>query len=143
MQASDEKNSIFLEDHYMPMNQDQLKRDETSMLISADKVEGTRVMNPAGEKLGSIEDVMIDKRSGKVAYAVMSFGGFLGIGDKYHPLPWSMLKYDTNLNGYVVNLDKRILENAPAYDTDETVDLADETYGRKLHDYYKVPPYWL
>jgi hypothetical protein len=54
-----------------------------------------------------------------------------------------MLKYDTNLNGYVVNLDKRILENAPAYDTDETVDLADETYGRKLHDYYKVPPYWL
>jgi hypothetical protein len=73
----------------------------------------------------------------------MSFGGFLGIGDKHHPLPWSMLKYDTGLEGYVVNLDKRILENAPAYDTDEPADLADETYGRKVHDYYKVPPYWL
>jgi len=121
----------------------EVERDENSMLISAEKVEGTSVMNPAGEKLGSIEDVMIDKRSGKVAYAVMSFGGFLGIGDKHHPLPWSMLKYDTNLNGYVVNLDKRMLENAPTYDVDEPVDLADEAYGRKLHDYYNVPPYWL
>jgi PRC-barrel domain len=127
----------------MAPTQDELETDETSMLISADKVEGTNVMNPAGEKLGSIEDVMIDKRSGKVAYAVMSFGGFLGIGNRHHPLPWSMLKYDTNLNGYVVNLDKRTLESAPTYGTDERVDLADEEYGRKLHDYYHVPPYWL
>jgi sporulation protein YlmC with PRC-barrel domain len=127
----------------MAPTQDELETNETSMLISADKVEGTNVMNPAGEKLGSIEDIMIDKRSGKVAYAVMSFGGFLGFGDRHHPLPWSMLKYDTNLNGYVVNLDKRILESAPAYGTDERVDLADEEYGRKLHDYYHVPPYWL
>jgi len=127
----------------MAPTQDELETDETSMLISADKVEGTNVMNPAGEKLGSIEDIMIDKRSGKVAYAVMSFGGFLGIGDRHHPLPWSMLKYDTNLNGYVVNLDKRTLESAPTYGIDERVDLADEEYGRKLHDYYHVPPYWL
>lgn len=127
----------------MAPTQDELETDETSMLISANKVDGTNVMNPAGEKLGSIEDVMIDKRSGKVAYAVMSFGGFLGIGDRHHPLPWSMLKYDTNLNGYVVNLDKRTLESAPTYGTDERVDLADEEYGRKLHDYYHVPPYWL
>jgi sporulation protein YlmC with PRC-barrel domain len=127
----------------MAMNKEPVERDENNMLISADKVEGTTVMNPAGEKLGSIEDVMIDKRSGKVAYAVMSFGGFLGIGDKHHPLPWSMLTYDTNLNGYVVNLDKRVLENAPTYEADEPVDLADEAYGRKLHDYYNVPPYWL
>lgn len=137
-----ERNS-FPKDFYMSMNKDQIERDENSTLISADKVEGTKVMNPTGEKLGSIEDIMIDKRSGKVAYAVMSFGGFLGIGDKHHPLPWSMLKYDTNLNGYVVNLDKRTLENAPTYGTDEHIDLADETYGRKVHDYYKVPPYWL
>jgi hypothetical protein len=127
----------------MPMNEDRLERDETGTLISADKVEGTSVMNTAGEKLGSIEDIMIDKRSGRVAYAVMSFGGFLGIGDKHHPLPWGILKYDTNLNGYVVNLDKRTLEKAPTYGSDETVDLADEAYGRKVHDYYKVPPYWL
>jgi sporulation protein YlmC with PRC-barrel domain len=127
----------------MAPTQGELETDETSMLISADKVEGTNVMNPAGEKLGSIENIMIDKRSGKVAYAVMSFGGFLGIGDRHHPLPWSMLKYDTNLNGYVVNLDKRTLESAPTYGIDERVDLADEEYGRKLHDYYRVPPYWL
>src|SRR6185503_288598 len=117
--------------------------EETGALISANKVEGTTVKNPAGEKLGSIEEIMIDKRSGKVAYAVMSFGGFLGIGDRHHPLPWGMLKYDTNLNGYVVNLDKKMLEKAPTYADDERVDLADEEYGRRLHDYYKVPPYWL
>lgn len=127
----------------MAMNEDQLERDETGTLISADKVEGTSVMNPAGKKLGTIEDVMIDKRSGKVAYAVMSFGGFLGIGDRHHPLPWGALKYDTNLNGYVVNLDKKTLEKAPTYGDDERIDLADEEYGRRLHDYYKVPPYWL
>ena len=62
--------------------------EETGALISVNKVEGTTVKNPAGEKLGSIEEIMIDKRSGKVAYAVMSFGGFLGIGDRHHPLPW-------------------------------------------------------
>ncbi len=71
-----------------------LETKETSRLIAADKVEGTAVYNPAGEKIGSIENIMIDKLSGKVAYAVMSFGGFLGIGDKHYPLPWSMLKYD-------------------------------------------------
>jgi hypothetical protein len=71
--------------------------EETSALISANKVEGTTVKNAAGEKLGSIEEIMIDKRSGKVAYAVMSFGGFLGIGDRHHPLPWGVLKYDTSV----------------------------------------------
>ncbi len=117
--------------------------EETSALISANKVEGTTVKNVAGEKLGSIEEIMIDKRSGKVAYAVMSFGGFLGIGDRHHPLPWSVLIYDTSLEGYVVNLDKRVLEQAPTYGSDERVDLADEVYGKKIHDYYHVPPYWI
>ena len=117
--------------------------EETRALISANKVEGTTVKNTAGEKLGSIEEIMIDKRSGKVAYAVMSFGGFLGIGDRHHPLPWGVLKYDTNLEGYVVNLDKRVLEKAPTYGSDERVDLADESYGKKIHYYYNVPPYWI
>ena len=120
----------------------QVESEETSALISANKVEGTDVVTPAGENLGSIEEIMIDTRSGKVAYAVMSFGGFLGIGDRHHPLPWGVLKYDTNHNGYVVNLDKRVLEQAPAYGSDERVDLADEAYGKKIHDYYNVPPYW-
>ena len=87
---------------------------ETSSLIAADKVQGTWVYNAAGENLGSIHDLMIDKKSGNVAYAIMSFGGFLGIGNDYHPLPWSVLRYDTALGGYVVNLDRAQLEGAPS-----------------------------
>ena len=75
--------------------------DETSTLISSDKVEGTAVYNREGDKLGSIHTLMIDKVSGKVAYAVMSFGGFLGMGDRYHPLPWNVLTYDTSQGGSV------------------------------------------
>jgi sporulation protein YlmC with PRC-barrel domain len=74
-------------------NSQSVATDETSTLISSDKVEGTAVYNREGEKVGSIHTLMIDKASGKVAYAVMSFGGFLGIGDRYHPLPWSVLDY--------------------------------------------------
>ena len=87
--------------------------DETSALISSDKVEGTAVYNREGEKLGSINSVMIDKVSGKVAYAVMSFGGFLGMGDRYHPLPWHVLTYDTAQGGYVIDLDPGMLEGGP------------------------------
>src|SRR5437763_16562835 len=70
-------------------------RDETASLISAGKVQGTNVYNTNGDSLGEVYDVMIDKLSGKVAYAIMSFGGFLGVGERYHPLPWNTLKYDT------------------------------------------------
>jgi sporulation protein YlmC with PRC-barrel domain len=73
-------------------------------LIGSDKVEGTAVYGPDGTKIGSIERVMIDKLNGKVSYAVLSFGGFLGIGDDYYPLPWRSLKYDTNLGGYVTGI---------------------------------------
>ena|SRR5690348_564846 len=71
-------------------------------LIAAEKVEGTNVYNPQGEKLGTVDDIMIDKISGRAIYAVMSFGGFLGMGEKQHPLPWSSLKYDERQGGYVV-----------------------------------------
>ena len=117
--------------------------DETDRLISADKVEGTVVYNQAGDRLGSIYTVMIDKFSGKVAYAVMSFGGFLGIGDRYHPLPWGVLTYDTRQGGYVVNLDKGTLEGAPSYAASETPSWSDRTWGQSVHDYYRVPPYWV
>jgi hypothetical protein len=80
------------------------KRDETANVISASKVTGTSVYNTHGDRLRDINDVMLDKRSGKIAYAVMSFGGFLGIGERYHPLPWATLKYDTRQGGYVVGL---------------------------------------
>ncbi len=116
--------------------------DPNGRLISADQVSGTAVYDPRGEKLGSVEDVMIDKASGRIAYAVLSFGGFLGIGDKHHPLPWGTLKYDQTLGGYVVDLDRRVLEGGPAYATAEPVAWNDRAWGARLHDYYKARPYW-
>jgi sporulation protein YlmC with PRC-barrel domain len=110
-------------------------KNTSGRLIAADKVEGTYIYNPAGESLGSVEDVMIDKVSGKIAYAVVGFGGFLGIGDRHYPLPWEKLKYDTNMGGYVVDLDKRTLEGAPSYATDEQAAWEDPAWGRRVYDY--------
>jgi sporulation protein YlmC with PRC-barrel domain len=107
-------------------------------VISSDRVEGTDVYNNAGDKLGSIDDLMIDKRSGQVRYAVLEFGGFLGMGTDRYPLPWDMLKYDTTRDGYVVPLDKKQLEGAPRYAQDNRPDYDDE-YGRRVNDYYGVP----
>jgi sporulation protein YlmC with PRC-barrel domain len=109
--------------------------------IKADRVEGTEVYNTQGEHLGEVEDVIIDKASGKVAYAVMSFGGFLGIGEKYHPIPWSMLSYDTGKHGYVVPLDRGKLTDAPAYARGD-MRYGDRNWNRAVYDYYQVPPYW-
>ncbi|MDR6536555.1 PRC-barrel domain-containing protein [Variovorax soli] len=107
-------------------------------VISSDRVEGTNVYNAAGEKLGSIDDLMIDKISGQVRYAVMEFGGFLGMGTDRYPIPWSMLKYDTSQDGYVVNLDKATLESAPRYATDNVPDYDDE-YSLTVNKYYGMP----
>ena len=107
-------------------------------VISSDRVEGTNVYNAAGEKLGSIDDQMIDKISGQVRYAVMEFGGFLGMGTDRYPIPWTMLKYDTSQDGYVVNLDKATLESAPRYDTDNVPDYDDE-YSLSVNKYYGMP----
>ena len=94
------------------------------------------------DNLGAIHDLMIDKPPGKVAYAIMSFGGFLGMGNQYHPVPWPVLKYDTSLGGYVVDLDKQQLEGAPAYDVDAKPARGDRAYESEIHDYYGVGPYW-
>ena len=124
-------------------SKDNLATRETSRLIACDKVEGTSVQNRQGESLGSIYNIMIDKYTGKVAYAVMSFGGFLGIGERYHPLPWSVLNYEPNAGAYVVDLDKRTLEGAPTFGRDERVDWEDRAWGQRVHDYYGVSPYWM
>jgi hypothetical protein len=115
--------------------------DETDRLISSDKVVGTAVYNPQGEHLGSVYNLMVDKISGQVAYAVMSFGGFLGIGESYHPLPWRLLKYDVRQGGYVVDLDRRRLEGAPSYTASSLPSWSDRTYGHRVDEYYGVPPY--
>ena len=107
----------------------------SSDVISSDKVEGTKVYNTAGDKLGSVDDLMIDKVSGQIRYAVLEFGGFLGMGTDRYPLPWNMLKYDTAKEGYVVPLDKALLEKAPRYAEDEVPDYTTE-YGKRVYNYY-------
>jgi sporulation protein YlmC with PRC-barrel domain len=93
--------------------------DETASIISASKVTGTKVYNTEGDHLGEIHDIMLDKRSGVIAYAIMSFGGFLGIGERYHQVPWSTLKYDTRQQGYVIGMTVDQLKGAPTYALDE------------------------
>jgi sporulation protein YlmC with PRC-barrel domain len=107
----------------------------TGEVISSDKVEGTAVYNNAGEKLGSIDDLMIDKYSGQVRYAVLEFGGFLGMGSDRYPIPWKMLKYSTDRSGYVVPLDKTKLERAPKY-SEGSAPVYDKDYGTRINSYY-------
>lgn len=111
-------------------------------LIAARQVQGTTVYNTSREKLGSVQDVMIDKSSGRIAYAVLSFGGFLGIGDRYYPLPWEKLTYDTQAGGYVVDIDRNVLEGAPSYTDEATAGWNDEAWGRGVYSYYGVHPFW-
>jgi hypothetical protein len=113
---------------------------ETHDLIGSDKVEGTNVYRSNGEKIGQIERVMLEKRSGKVAYAVMSFGGFLGMGHEHYPVPWARLTYNERLGGYEVNISDQELQGAPKYGTTEWT--WDREQGQRVYDYYKVPPYW-
>ncbi len=106
-------------------------------VIFSDKVEGTAVFNNAGEKLGSIDDLMIDKRFGQVRYAVLEFGGYLGIGADRYPLPWNMLKYDTAQEGYVVPVDKDRLERAPKFPQNDVPPFTSD-YGRRVNSYYGI-----
>ena len=110
--------------------------DTTGPMIAASKVNGTVVYSTAGEKLGSIYDVMLDKVSGHASYAIMSFGGFFGIGDSYHPLPWQTLQYDAAQGGYVINIDRSRLEGAPSYAASDTARWDDPMYGRDIDNYY-------
>ena len=105
--------------HYATPGNRSVATDETWDLIASDKVEGTAVYDRRGERLGSVYNFMVGKRSGQVAYAVMSFGGWLGMGESYHPLPWNTLTYDTDLGGYVVSLNKDRLRSAPSHKADE------------------------
>jgi hypothetical protein len=93
-----------------------LRANETASLIGSDKVAGTPVFGPDDQKIGRVERLMLDKRSGNVAYAVLSFGGFLGLGEDYYPTPWANLVYDPSVGGYRVNLTRDQLEQAPHYD---------------------------
>jgi hypothetical protein len=113
-----------------------MSESETGSLIGSDKVEGTTVYGSDDSKIGTIERVMIDKVSGQVSYAVLSFGGFLGIGDDHYPLPWQSLKYDTNLGGYRTNVTEQQLRGAPKYSNDNDWNWTDTTRTSAVNKYY-------
>jgi hypothetical protein len=114
-------------------------------LIPAQRVNGADVFNQAREKIGRIEDIAIDKRTGKVAYAILTFGGFLGMGDKHQPLPWSVLTYDTNLRGYVVDITQEFLALAPKLEVSELSGWDDSEKRDAFYGYFAAQgarPYW-
>jgi sporulation protein YlmC with PRC-barrel domain len=119
------------EEHRVP-------RNETDRLIASDKVEGTRVYSRDGERLGTVENFMVDKRSGRVEYAVLSFGGAMGIGDRHYPIPWQMLTYEEDRGGYVVDLTPRDLERAPSHAAWDRPRF-DTGYGTAVQGYYGYP----
>jgi sporulation protein YlmC with PRC-barrel domain len=103
--------------------------------ISAARVKGTTVYNTAGESIGHVEDVILDKMSDKIMFAALGFGGFLGIGEKYHAIPWAMLDYDKEKGGYVVAMSKEALKAAPVYDLSDLLK-DDGAIGRHVDAYY-------
>ena len=111
-------------------------------VLAADTLTGDKVVNRKKEDLGTIEHLMIDLENGRVAYAVLSFGGFLGMGDKLFAIPWSALTVDTVEKQFILNVDKAALENAPGFDKSNWPNMSDRTWGTTVSSYYDVKPYW-
>jgi len=111
----------------------------TRILISADDVRGKTVHGRDGDKLGTVDKLILDERTGQVAYVILSTGGFLGLGQSYHPVPWPAFRYDETQGGYVAAIDKRLLEGAPSFRPD-SAPVFDEAYGRRVTDYFRLPP---
>jgi sporulation protein YlmC with PRC-barrel domain len=123
---------------------------ETGMMgtFSVKDVMGKRVQNPQGENLGNIEDIVIDSDAGRIAYAVLSFGGFLGLGDKLFAIPWQALSLEAQRGTlvadqvFILNVDKDRLKNAPGFERDNSPNMADRSFGAGIYDYYGYKPYW-
>ena len=116
--------------------------NSTRRVLGASTITGDKVRNRAGEDLGKIEEVMLDVSSGEVAYAVISFGGFLGLGDKLFAVPWSALELNAEAHEFLLEADKETLENAPGFDKDNWPDFADTSFGKQVHTHYAQAPYW-
>ena len=110
-------------------------------LMGANTLIGDDVVNHKEETLGDIKEIMLDMRTGKVAYAVMAFGGFLGMGDKLFAVPWTALRLDTINKRFVLNIEKDHLENAPGFDKNSWPDMTDATWVNELHSYYGTKAY--
>jgi sporulation protein YlmC with PRC-barrel domain len=112
--------------------------------ILASKVKGTAVYNEIGDRIGTVEDVVLDKQTNQILFAALGFGGVLGLGEKYYPVPWSMLDYDEERGGYIVPLDKDTLKSAPAYDLKDLTRHDGSLGGIRetTYDYYKIDRDW-
>ena len=111
-------------------------------VMSAATLAGDRVRNSAGEDLGKIEEIMLDVPTGRIAYAVLSFGGFLGLGNKLFAVPWEALTLNERDHEFILNMDKQQLENAPGFDKDNWPDMADPKWGAQVFNHYGYTPYW-
>ncbi len=112
-------------------------------VLSAGTLAGDSVKNKQGETLGSIKDIMIDTGAGKVAYAVLDFGGFLGIGNKLFAVPWSALRVCAEDKCCYMDADKELLEQAEGFDQDNWPNFADQRWGAGIHEHYRAQPYWI
>ena len=115
---------------------------EFPRVLSASTLKNEKVVNAAGENLGEIEEYMIDLNNGRIAYCVLSFGGFLGMGDKLFAIPWGALTLDTENKRFILNVDKQRLKNAPGFDKDNWPDMTSADFGTRIYSYYNVTPYW-
>lgn len=111
-------------------------------VMSADTLQGDSVIGPGGDKLGTVDHIMLDVRGGRIAYAVLSFGGFAGVGEKLFAIPWSALTLDTQRKCFVLGIDKDQLKAAPGFDKEKWPSMADVKWATSIHEYYDTPPYW-
>lgn len=109
-------------------------------MMGAETLVGNKVYDTEGEALGGIKEIMLDMRSGRVSYAVLSFGGFLGMGQKLFAVPWEALELDTKEKRFVLNVEKGRLKDAPGFDKDHWPDMADQSWAREIHSYYGTTP---
>jgi hypothetical protein len=114
----------------------------TNVVPAKKGVIGSKVVNEENEDLGQIEDVVLDIEAGRVAYAVLSFGGFLGMGDKYFAIPWEALRFDVTDKRAVLNVDKELLENGPGFDKDKWPNMTDSPWRNQIFSHYGYRPYW-
>jgi sporulation protein YlmC with PRC-barrel domain len=146
MQSSNQSHAAAGSNRNSDMTSDNFGTQEDTTtgehLVASDDVVGTSVSGANGDTIGSVEKIMIDKKSGRVAYAVMNFGGFMGLGQSHYPIPWSMLRYDPDAEAYQVDLTEEQLHDAPTLDASNTSSWQDRQYGSRIHDYYGATPYW-
>lgn len=111
-------------------------------VMASDTLEGNKVVDPSGEEIGTIDHIMLDVLGGRIAYAVMAMGGFLGIGEKLHALPWSALTLDTRRKCFVLGVEKERIKEAPGFDKEHWPTMANSQWATSIHEYYGISPYW-